>query len=63
MSPEEQLEQAVLTVEKIDRPAEIERLIDDLQAVFAALEPDRQRTATDVLEKLQDKRRHLVGDP
>ena len=59
MSPEEQLQKAAVSFDTVADKTQIDELLDDLELVYAALQPEMQDAAADLIGKLQAKRRAL----
>ncbi len=43
----------------IDDPAELDRLLDDLEYLFEVLDPELQYLADDLMQRTRDRLRHL----
>ena len=59
MSPEEHLENAAIAIDDAQDKIEIDKLLDDLEMVFEALQPEMQEAAADLIGRLHEKRRAL----
>lgn len=59
MSPEEHLHKAAATLDSVHDRHQIDELLEDLEQVFAALQPDKQEAAAELIGRLQEKRREL----
>ena len=59
MSPEEQLQDAAMNIDAVADKREIDKLLDELEMVFEALQPELQETAAELIGRLHDKRRTL----
>ena len=59
MSPEEHLQSAAKSFDTVQDKREIDQLLDELEGVFEALQPELQDAAADLIGRLHDKRRAL----
>ena len=59
MSPEEQLQKAAVSFDAAQDKSQIDELLDELEMVFEALQPELQDTASELIGRLHEKRRRL----
>jgi hypothetical protein len=59
MSPEEHLQKAAVSFDSAQDKNQIDELLDDLEMVYEALQPEMQEAATDLIGRLHEKRRTL----
>lgn len=59
MSPEEQLQKAAVSFDTAQDKRQIDELLDELEMVFEALQPDLQDAASELIGRLHEKRRAL----
>lgn len=59
MSPEDQLQKVAVSFDAVRDRNQIDELLDDLEMVFAALQPEMQEAAAELIGRLHEKRRAL----
>ena len=59
MSPEEHLHQAAVSFDAVQDKNQIDELLDDLEMIYEALQPEMQEAAADLIGRLHEKRRAL----
>jgi hypothetical protein len=59
MSPEEHLRKAAVSFDAAHDKNQIDELLDDLEMVYEALQPEMQEAAADLIGRLHEKRRTL----
>jgi len=56
MSPEDQLQKVAVSFDAVRDRNQIDELLDDLEMVFAALQPEMQEAAAELIGRLHEKR-------
>ncbi|MDH3713293.1 MAG: hypothetical protein OET44_05520 [Gammaproteobacteria bacterium] len=56
MSPEEHLHKATVSFDAVEDKNQIDELLDDLERVYEALQPELQEAADDLIGRLHEKR-------
>jgi hypothetical protein len=55
VDPYATMQQVAVRLERTDDPAEVERMLDDLEYLFEVLDPELQSTAEDLMVRVRER--------